>query len=232
MPPMPSARAQRGFTLIELLVAIAIMALLALASWRGLDGMARAQQHTRERSDQLMVLQTVLAQWNADLDALQGVEHTQPIAWDGQVLRLTRRSPRQPDEGVVVVAWARRASGGRDTWLRWQSDPVSSRAAWQQAWQRAALWARTPGAADQRHETVLLPLDGWQLFYYRGGAWANALSSGSTSASTPQSAGGLSSAAASIPEGVRLQLTLPAGTALPGTITADWVNPLQGGGKS
>ena len=30
----------RGFTLIELLVAITIMALLAVLSWRGLDGMA------------------------------------------------------------------------------------------------------------------------------------------------------------------------------------------------
>lgn len=222
----------RGFTLIELLVAIAIMALLAFASWRGLDGMVRAQHNTRERSDQLLVLQTVLAQWDADLDALQGVEHTQPIAWDGQVLRLTRRSPRLPDSGVVVVAWAKRLVDGRDTWLRWQSTPVATRDQWQQAWQQAALWARTPGAMERRQETVLLPLADWQLFYYRGGAWTNALSSGSTSASTPQTAGGLGSSAASIPEGVRLQLTLPAGSALPGTLTSDWVNPLQGGGKS
>ena len=43
--PMKSG-AQRGaiggFTLIELLVAISIMALLAILSWRGLDGMSRA----------------------------------------------------------------------------------------------------------------------------------------------------------------------------------------------
>ena len=31
-------RRPSGFTLVELLVAIAVMALLAIASWRGLDG--------------------------------------------------------------------------------------------------------------------------------------------------------------------------------------------------
>jgi general secretion pathway protein J len=46
---MATTRANRGFTLIELLVAIAIMALLALVSWQGLEGMARAQSINRER---------------------------------------------------------------------------------------------------------------------------------------------------------------------------------------
>jgi len=41
-----------------------------------------------------------------------------------------------------------------------------------------------------------------------------------------------SGAAASIPKGVRLQITLPEGSALPGVITRDWANPLLGGGKS
>ena len=226
-PPRPA----RGFTLIELLVAIAVMALLAIVSWRGLDGMVRAQEQTRARADDLLARQTVLAQWAADLDALQAIDHTEPIAWDGQVLLLTRRGTRQPDEGAVVVAWARRAVGDGGLWLRWQSPPVRTRAEWQEAWQRAAQWARTPGEAERRLETALMPLAGWQIFYYRGGAWANALSSG-TSGSAPQAAGGLSSSAASIPEGVRAQLTLPPGGALAGVITRDWVSPLQGGGKS
>lgn len=220
-----------GFTLVELLVAIAVMALLAIASWRGLDGMVRAQQQTRERADAVLVLQTVMDQWGADLDALQAVDHTEPIAWDGQLLRLTRRGMRQPDEGAVVVAWALRSVDGRAQWLRWQSAPVRTRAEWSDAWARAAQWARTPAEAERRQETVLIPLTSWQLFFYRGGAWANALSS-NTSGSQPQSPGGLSGAATSIPEGVRLQLTLPEGGALAGVITRDWVGPLAGGGKS
>ena len=59
-------RRTRGFTLIELLVAISVMALLALMSWRGLDGMARAQAQNRERGDAVLTLQTALAQWGAD----------------------------------------------------------------------------------------------------------------------------------------------------------------------
>ena len=41
----------RGFTLIELLVAISVMALIAILSWRGIDGMVRTQEATRQRAD-------------------------------------------------------------------------------------------------------------------------------------------------------------------------------------
>ena len=221
-------RPPRGFTLIELLVAIAVMALMALLSWRGLDGMTRAQESTRAHADDVLTLQTILAQWNADLNAMQAIDQTQPLAWDGQALRLTRHVARgQQDEGPVVVAWALRAG----QWLRWQSPPVHTRAEWQDAWQHAALWARTPGEADRRLQTALIPLQGWQLFYYQGGAWANALSSAVT-AGSPRTIGGLSAAAASIPQGVRLQITLAPGAALSGVITSDWISPLNGGGKS
>jgi general secretion pathway protein J len=78
-------RGQPGFTLVELLVAIAVMALLAIVSWRGLDGMVRAQQITRERADAVLELQTVLAQWGADLDAL--MPSSTPSPWPGMARR-------------------------------------------------------------------------------------------------------------------------------------------------
>ncbi|WP_092952585.1 PulJ/GspJ family protein [Paracidovorax konjaci] len=228
----PAARRAAGFTLVELLVAIAIMSLLALMSWRGLDGMVRAQEQTRARADELLVLQAALSQWTADLDALQAIDQTEPIDWDGQVLRLTRRGTATPDEGAFVVAWARRAVNGTDQWLRWQSPPLRTRGEWTIAWQRAALWARSGGAGSagtERGETVLLPLEGWTLFYYRDGAWYNGLSSSAT-ASAAQGIG--PTAPTNIPDGVRLQIVLPPGRALAGTITRDWVNPTNGGGKS
>lgn len=212
---------QRGFTLIELLLAIGVMALLAVLSWRGLDGMVRAQETTRQRADEMLVLQAALGQWGSDLDALLPIANTTALDWDGQVLRMTRRSSAVPDEGALVVAWTRRSAAGTGQWLRWQSPPLHTRWQWQQAWQQAAQWARTPGAAERRYEVTLLPLDSWQIFYYRGGAWSNPLSS---------SGSGNSSAA--IPDGLRLQITLPASQALAGQLTRDWVNPVLGGGRS
>ena len=61
---------QRGFTLVELMVAIVVMALLALLSWRGLDGMTRVQSQTQTHTDSVLALQAGLAQWQTDLDAL------------------------------------------------------------------------------------------------------------------------------------------------------------------
>ncbi|MFT4243408.1 MAG: prepilin-type N-terminal cleavage/methylation domain-containing protein [Acidovorax sp.] len=234
LPPLPRAgegwgegrrkSRQRGFTLIELLVAIGVMALIALLSWRGLDGMARAQETTRQRADEMLVLQAALAQWGADLDALMPITHTTPLDWDGQVLRLTRRTSAVPDDGALVVAWTRRGLQGAGQWVRWQSPPVRTLAEWQQAWQRAAQWAQNPGDAERRHETALLPLTEWQIFYYRGGAWSNPLSSTGTTTQTGTTA--------TVPDGVRLQITLPPGQALAGKLTRDWVNPLLGGGRS
>ncbi|WP_200938899.1 type II secretion system protein J [Acidovorax sp. Root402] len=213
-----------GFTLIELLVAISVMALIAILSWRGLDGMVRAQESTRQRADEMLVLQAALGQWGTDLDALMPVANTTPLDWDGQVLRLTRRSSAVPDEGALVVAWTRRNNNqGVGQWLRWQSPPVRTRDDWRQAWEQAAQWARTPGDAERRYEVTLLPLDSWQIFYYRGGAWSNPQSSTGTPSGDSTSA---------IPDGIRLQITLPPGQALAGQLTRDWVNPALGGGRT
>ena len=228
-PHAPRQRGRRGafgFTLVELLVALSVMALLAIVSWRGLDGMVRAQEQTRQRGSDLLALQAALAQWGTDLDALLSLPHTVPLDWDGQVLRLTRRSSAVPDPGALVVGWTRRNVQGQDYWLRWQSQPLRTRAEWQQAWQQAAQWARNPSEAAQRAEVALVPLAGWQLFYHRGGAWSNPQSSTGASDAADTQAG------ASIPDGVRLQLDLAPGQALVGRATRDWVSPLKGGGKS
>ena len=214
----------QGFTLIELLIAIAILAVMTVASWRGIDGMVRAQQQAQAYSEEVMVVQAALSQWNTDLNAIERVAATTPVDWDGRVLRLTRRSSAVPDEGALVVAWTRRNNNqGVGQWLRWQSPPVRTRADWRQAWEQAAQWARTPGDAERRYEVTLLPLDNWQIFYYRGGAWSNPQSSTGTPAGDSTSA---------IPDGIRLQITLPPGQALTGQLTRDWVNPVLGGGRS
>lgn len=205
-----------GFTLIELMVALGVMALIALLSWRGLDGMVRSQEATRARANAQMTLQAALAQWGTDLDAVMSLPNTTPIDWDGQVLRITRASSVRPDPGALVVAWTRRDAGGIQRWLRWQSPPLRSRAEWRQAWEMAAQWARNPGDAERRGEVALLPLADWRLYYYRGGAWSNPQSSSTTNTTT-------GTATVAVPDGIRLELMLPGGK-----ITRDWFNAVAG----
>ena len=168
---------QHGFTLIELLVAIGVMALMAGLTWRGLDGMTRAQDQVQARADKLLTLQAGLAQWSADLDAIQQLPGFEAVDWDGRALRLTRRSSTDQGSAVSVVAWARRDISGTGFWIRWQSPPVNTRAQLQTAWARAAQWGQNPGDAEKRLEVVLMPLQEWRVFYFRGDAWTNPLSS-------------------------------------------------------
>ena len=217
-----------GFTLIELLVALAAMALLSIMSWRGIDGMLRTQEVTREQGDQHAIIQTVLAQWNADLNALMPLQGRQALDWDGQVLRLTRKTSAVNDNGALVVAWSRRNVDGLQQWVRWQSLPARTASEWNDAWNQAAQWGRNPSSDQMRRETVLLPLDLWRVYYYRSNAWTNPLSSDQSSASNATGA----TAMPTVPDGIRIELTLPAGRALNGVMTVDWVNPLRSNSRS
>ena len=89
----------RGFTLIEVMVAISVMALMSLMAWRGLDGMLRTQSSLQIRADEVRTLQAGLAQWQTDLDQLAELPGTPSWDWNGQVLRLTRRSADVPPPG-------------------------------------------------------------------------------------------------------------------------------------
>jgi general secretion pathway protein J len=226
--------AQAGFTLIELLVALAAMALMAGLSWRGLDGMVRAQAQIQQRADAVLTLQAGLTQWSADLDALAQLPRTPTLDWDGRGLRIIRRSTVQPGDGLLVVAWARRNVNGTDQWLRWQSPPQFSRGALQTAWERAAQWAQNPGDAEKRDEVRITPLEQWQIFYFRGNAWTNPLSSDnvSTVVAPVRGAPPAVDTDLALPDGVRLVLILPAGEGIHGTLTRDWVRPALAGTKS
>ena len=257
-PPGVAARqhpAQRGFTLIELLVALALMALMAAMSWRGLDGMVGAQKRLAQHSDEVLTLQTALAQWGADLDALAQQPNTPSIDWDGRALRLLRRGSQSAGEGLHVVAWSQRLVGDTTYWLRWQSPALTTRAELQAAWNQAARWGQNPSDEDRRSEVRITPLAGWQIFFYRGGAWANPLSSADSSAPAEGAApapaapasgtavvgqptgAGLgdptrsAAAGAAMPDGVRLLLTLPPGQAVSGVLSRDWARTGLGGAQ-
>ncbi len=231
---------QRGFTLIELLIAITLMAVLAGLSWRGLDSLMRSRDITQAQVNKIAVLQTVLAQWQADLNAVQPLPSLNEagVNWDGRTLRLTRRATAWRadggDAGLWVVAWTQR----NNQWLRWQSAPVQTRAALQQAWTQAERWGQNPSNNDAAFETTLIPLEAWQLTYFRGNAWTNPLSSAGTSgtsdtATSATATGGTPNLApqtnpnsqGALPDAIRLQIDLPNSTGVRGRLTLDWVRP-------
>lgn len=216
---MCAGRAQRGFTLIELLLAISVMALMTVLAWRGLDGMTRAQTQLRQHSDDVLALQAALAQWGADLDALAQQPGSPNLDWDGRALRMLRRGSGTAGEGLRVVAWSRRNVDGRGQWLRWQSHAVTTRSQLQLAWQQAAQWGQNPSDAQRQLEVPLVPLDQWQIFYYRGQSWSNPLSSAGTEG------GNAAPVVTPVPDAVRLVLTLSPGQAISGTLTRDWLRP-------
>lgn len=223
----------RGFTLVELMVALFAMALLAVMSWRGIDGMVRAREITQARADQVLTLQVGLAQWGADLDALVDLPATKAVEWNGRVLRLVRRDSGTPGSGVRVVGWTRRDTGAGSMWARWESSPVATRGDLQQAWDQADLWAQAQGQGSAARQVDIVPLEDMQVFFFRENAWTNPQSSdigASVSVTTPT--GQLPSTTGRTPDGIRLVLVLPASQAIAGTLTRDWSRSTLGGNKS
>ena len=227
--PRPASRVG-GFTLIELLVALSVMAMLALLSWRSMDSMRRAQDLTQTRSDQVLRLQAAVGQWRADLDALVETGEVEALSFDGRVLRMTRRDSTEGSEqspGLRVVAWTQMNAPLGDAavpqWQRWQSPPLRQRRELARAWTRAQQWGlgeQQGEDADARDASLaLIPIDQWQLAYYRGATWGNPLSSVGNEATNADTS--ISQA----PDGVRLTLTLSSGQGLYGPLTLDWVKP-------
>lgn len=206
-------KASKGFTLIEVLVASAILALMALISWRGIDGMFRTQTALQTRSDATHTLQIGLAQWRTDLDNMVVLQGTPALDWDGRVLRITRQHSQDPQSGVQVVAWTL----GKGQWTRWQSEPLTLSDGWEEAWKQAQVWAESAGnlSANTSHEVLIHPLRTWQIYYHRDGAWSNPLSSAVTAKSNLQN----------LPEGIRLVLELQETPDIQGKLTLDWVRP-------
>ncbi len=219
MPRPPTAT--RGFTLVEVLVALALMALLSLMSWRGLESMLRTREVTRSRSDAVSLVQVSVSQWQADLNAVQampGLLRDAALGWNGKTLQMLRRSGSVShggeDAGLWVVAWTVRDGH----WWRWQSPDLRDRAAVLQAWQEASQWGQNPSSESRRFEAQLMPMTSWQLFYYRDNAWVNPLSSVGNAADAKTANQQLQEAG--LPDAVRIQFNMDSGS-----MTLDWVNP-------
>lgn len=229
---IPSSQRVAGFTLIEMLVGLALLAVLALISWRGLDALLHIEERSRERAEAVARLQTTLAQWRIDLDAAVETRQVSVLSFDGRVLRLTRSDTGDQPGALRVVGWARRAASASQDggapgdlnagqWLRWQSPPLYTSQALRDAWAQAGTWAQSPSQTDQAQEVILIPLADWQLFYFRNNGWSNPMSSQGQS----DEGSGESRDLETLPDALRLVLVLPSGVGLTGRLSLDWLRP-------
>lgn len=163
-----SLRRTAGFTLIEVMVALFIMALMSAMAWQGVDAIARSRESTQARMDRLLRLQTVLAQWEADVREVVDTQVVPGLNFDGATLRLTRRQP----DGVQVVAWTLR--GG--SLYRWSMPAATGLDTLQDGWMRSyQLLGNEPGTLKMLEQVAQ-----WQLFVFltSSNGWSNAQSSG------------------------------------------------------
>jgi general secretion pathway protein J len=183
----------RGFTLVEVLVALMIMAVLSTMAWQGIDGIVRARDISQAQLDRSLRLNTVIAQWDQDLAAVQDVATVPALAFDGANLRLVR----QVAGGAQLVVWTLQGT----QWKRW-TGPVATRVGeLQESWMRSQqLLGNEPGMLK-----LLDDVGGVQVEFYIGNSWANAQSSGDV---TEGAAGGSTGRRDRLPQGVRLVLSL------------------------
>ena len=183
------------------------MAVLSGMAWQGLDGISRARTISQARIEQTLRLNTVLAQWEQDLQSIYNTNLVPALTFDGATLRMVRRQP----EGLQVVAWSLR----EQRWLRWTSAIVTQPAALQESWLSSQQLLGNEAAQLRMEDGVA----SWQVYFYRGNAWSNAQSSAGVAAPAP----GASAPPVSrtlLPTGVRVTLTFE-GAGLAGNLTRD-----------
>lgn len=186
-------------------MALTIMAVVAAMAWKGVDGIARARELSQASLEQTLRLNTVLAQWEQDLMAVEDTLTVPALTFDGQTLRLTRSA----EGGVQCVAWSLREGA----WRRWAAPPTVRVEELRQHWLRSQqLLGNEAGTL-----TMLEGPTAALVYFWRGNSWSNAQSTGDIAAPPGGGASGAGPGGAAadrekLPSGVRVVLTLPAGT--------------------
>ncbi|WP_298231655.1 type II secretion system protein J [uncultured Azohydromonas sp.] len=190
-----------GFTLVEVLVALLVMSVMAGLAWRGIDGLARAREATEANLETTQRLNTVMAQLEADLQAVYDTQGVVPaVSCDGATLRLTRTA----EDGVQLVAWQLRSP----LWMRWASPAVVRAGELQEQWMRSQqLMGNEPNQLR-----LLEGVTGMQIYVFRGNAWTNCQSSAGTTTTPTGAIGALPNPTGTQPDpppaGVRIVLSL------------------------
>lgn len=209
---------RRGFTLIEVLVAMVVMAIMSLMAWQGVDGIARTRESNQVRLEQILRLETVIAQWEQDIASIQNTDVVPTISCDGQSVRIVRRA----EGGLQVVAWSLRPDSQNSVWQRWAGPAVTTTRNLQESWFRTQQFQ----GSETGQLRTLSGLESWRVYFNIGGAWANCQSTGDVALPTaPVAASGAASGSGSqkiaLPAGIRVVLNFAPGSGLTGSLVRD-----------
>jgi general secretion pathway protein J len=216
---------QYGFTLVEMLVAMALLATLALISWRGLDAISNARIINQDHQNQVLAFNAGLSQWSTDLNSIIQTPFVNALDFDGKLLRITRLENNQKENmRVMVVAWSKSNLDGKSYWIRWQSKAVTSQGELKEQYKLAKIWSDSVSSDNIQDATPVVEIESWSLMYFRGNSWSNALSSADQEDSESDLLESIN-----LPDAIRLQLQLSPQQSLSGNITKDWIKPIAGG---
>ncbi|MDQ0608246.1 general secretion pathway protein J [Variovorax sp. W1I1] len=150
-------RVQAGFTLVEVMIAIALMAVLSVMAWRGLDSVTRANSMLEERTEGIALLLRALDQLDRDL-ALRAttelssreIDSLQAAADAGTNAADAKAAAPPPTAELLPPAVQVRRQNGLPFFMEIIRAAPAAPGHWQrvQWWQRGNVLYRAAGAAS------------------------------------------------------------------------------------
>jgi general secretion pathway protein J len=201
----PRPRRLRGFTLVELLVAVAVLAIVAVLGWRGLDGIVRSRQSLTEQMEQTRGIQLAFAQLQSDMEQRvlrKQLRLRESLAADADRMIFVRTVLAEGEPSRLQVVTYRIRDG---VLTRRESLPTRDLA------QLDTLWAAAVGDTDNAPAVALQSgVDSMAVRGWRDGGWqpVQGVQAGQGSAGAQGGQGAQSSAGTPDLDGLELSLQL------------------------